>query len=220
MMDMGVLASGNGSNLQALIDASEKGSLHARIKVVASDVPGAYALERAGRHGIPCEVITRAEYPSREDYDRELVRRLRSHGVELVALAGFMRILTRVALDAFPMKVVNIHPSLLPAFPGLDVQRKAIEYGARFSGCTVHFVDEGVDTGPIIIQAAVPIRQGDTPEELRRRILEEEHRIYPQAVRLISDHRVDIIGRRVYVRGQPEAGDAVENPLVTLGSNG
>ncbi len=200
MLTLGVLVSGSGTNLQSIIDAIESGRLNARIAVVLSDNPEAYALERARRHGIRTCIVTKKEFPKREDYDRRAVEVLKEYGVELVVLAGFMRILSPVFIRAFPLRIMNIHPSLLPAFPGLDVHRKAIEWGARFSGCTVHFVDEGVDTGPIIIQAVVPIKEDDTPETLRERILAQEHRIYPEAIRLFSEGRLTVEGRRVRIK--------------------
>ncbi len=219
MVRLGVLVSGHGTNLQSIIDAIESRRISAEIRVVVSNNPGAYALERARRHGIPVEVVEGGSYASREEYDRVLVELLRRYGVELVVLAGFMRILSRVMISAFPMRIMNIHPALLPSFPGLDVQKKALEYGVKFSGCTVHFVDEGVDTGPIIIQAVVPVRDDDTVESLRQRILKEEHRIYPQAIQLFAEGRLVVKGRRVFVKG--DAGDVacggvLENPSVTV----
>ena len=223
MLNIAVLVSGSGTNLQAIIDAIEARRLDARIKVVVSNNPGAYALERARRHGIPTEVLENRGFPSREDYDRELVRVLRSYGVELVVLAGFMRILSSVIIREFPMRIMNIHPALLPSFPGLRVQKKALEHGVKFSGCTVHFVDEGVDTGPIIIQAVVPVLDGDTEESLSRRILREEHRIYPQAIQLFAEGRLEVKGRRVFVRPKegtctvcPSEEEALENPKVVI----
>lgn len=216
MVDVGVLVSGNGTNLQSIIDSIEAKRCSARIKVVISNRTDAFALKRAGNHGIPTEVIKKEDYPSREAYDTELAERLKKHGVGLVVLAGFMRIITRPMLDAFHMRIINIHPALLPSFPGLDVQRKAIEHGVKFSGCTVHFVDEGVDSGPIIIQAVVPVKDNDTAESLSKRILDEEHRIYPEAIHLISEGRLSVMGRRVIVKDGPEPTGALENPPVTI----
>lgn len=216
---LGVLASGGGTNLQAIIDASEAGLIDAKVDVVLSDRPGAYALERARKHGIETAVITKKDHPVREDFDRAVTEVLRERRLDLVVLAGFMRILTPVFIRSFPERIMNIHPSLLPSFPGLDVQKKAIEHGARFSGCTVHLVDEGVDTGPIIIQAAVPVLETDTPESLAGRILAEEHRIYPQAVQFFAEGRMEVRGRRVFVKdAEPGPGPegAVENPRVTI----
>ncbi|MFQ5736482.1 MAG: phosphoribosylglycinamide formyltransferase [Thermodesulfobacteriota bacterium] len=216
MVKLAVLASGGGTNLQSIMDAIGSGRLDARISVVVSDNPRAFALERAKRGDIPAEVITAEAFPGREAFNAEIARVLKGYGVELVVLAGFMRIITKAVLDAFPMRVVNIHPSLLPSFPGLDVQKKALEHGVRFSGCTVHFVDEGVDSGPVIAQAVVPVLDDDTPETLSARILAEEHRIYPQAIQLLSEGRLTVKGRRVYVRGGSPSGWAVENPRAEI----
>ncbi len=216
MVNLGVLVSGSGSNLQSIIDSIEAGALEASVKVVITDNPAAYALERAKKHRIPTVVFHKKDYRSREEFDRAVVRELREHRVELVVLAGFMRIISPVMLEAFPMRIMNIHPSLLPAFPGLDVQRKALEHGVKFSGCTVHFVDGGLDSGPIIIQAVVPVLDADTPETLSKRILAEEHRIYPHAIRLFSEGRLNILGRRVFVEKGPEASGTMENPKITI----
>jgi len=197
---LGVLASGSGSNLQSIIDRCEDGSLAAEIVLVLSNNPGAGALLRAEKHQLPTSCIDHRDYPSREAFDREVVSALKQAGVELVVLAGFMRIISGIFLEAFPQRIINIHPALLPAFPGLHVQRKALEYGAKFSGCTVHFVDGGVDTGPIIIQAAVPILDDDTEETLSARILEQEHRIYPRAIQLFAEGRLKLVERRVLIQ--------------------
>jgi len=203
-MKVGVLASGSGTNLQALIDAASRGELGpAHIVVVGSNVPGCGALERAKQAGIPTFVRSHNDFATREDFDRALLDELRRHGVGLLALAGFMRILTPTLLDAFVHRVVNIHPALLPAFPGVHGQKQAFEGGVRFSGCTVHFVDAGTDTGPIIAQAVVPVLQGDDEEALRLRILAEEHRLYPAVIRAIAEGRVSLDGRRVHLRGTP-----------------
>jgi len=215
MVNLGVLVSGGGSNMQAIIDSIDSGRLDAAVKVVISDNPDAYALERAKSHGIPSVVLHKKGFTSREEFDRAVVHELNEHGVELVVLAGFMRIISSVLLDAFPMRILNIHPSLLPAFPGLGVQQKAIEHGVKFSGCTVHFVDGGLDSGPIIIQAVVPVLDDDTPGELAKRILAHEHRIYPEAIRLYSEGRLKIIGRRVFVDGGEQVSGAMENPKIT-----
>ncbi len=208
---VGVLVSGRGSNLQAIIDAIEGGKLDAEIRVVVSDHAEAYALERARQHGIEALHHDPGAYPGREAYDAALAEALQVFGVRLICLAGFMRIITPVLIRAFPQRIMNIHPALLPAFPGLHVQLKALEHGVRFSGCTVHFVDEGVDTGPIIIQAVVPILPGDTEESLAARILRQEHRIYPRAIQLFADGRLRVEGRRVRVA--EDAGPA-ESALV------
>jgi len=210
---LGVLASGGGTNLQSIIDSCEDGSLPAEIVLVLCNNPDAGALQRAAQHNLPTLCINHREFASREDFDRAVVAALRNHGVDLVVLAGFMRLITATFLAAFPQRIINIHPALLPAFPGLHVQRKALEYGARFAGCTVHFVDDGVDTGPIIIQAVVPVFDDDDEASLSARILEQEHRIYPRAIQLIAEGRVSIDGRRVKIAGLvPGSGDAVQNP--------
>lgn len=211
---LGVLASGSGSNLQAIIDNIESGNLPCEIAVVISDKPDAIAFKRAERHGIKTEAVQSNSFRNREAFDTELVRVLNSYKVDLVVLAGFMRVVTKVLINAFPMRIMNIHPSLLPSFPGLHVQKKAIEYGAKFSGCTVHFVDEGVDTGPIIIQAVVPVLDDDTEETLSARILKEEHRIYPYAIRLFAEGRLEVKGRRVIVKDHPKAEGVLVNPPV------
>ena len=212
MVKLAVLVSGGGTNLQSIIDSIEAGRLDAELLVVLSDNPGAYALERARKHSIPTEIATRGDFPGKDALDAEIARRLKSYGVELVALAGFMRIIGPAMLDAFPIRVINIHPSLLPSFPGLDVQRKALEHGVKLSGCTVHFVDAGVDSGPVIIQAAVPVLDDDTVESLARRILAEEHKIYPKAIQLFSEGRITVNGRRVIIRDSAASGTELENP--------
>jgi phosphoribosylglycinamide formyltransferase-1 len=201
-MKVGVLASGGGTNLQALIDAAGRGELGpARLVVVLANVEGCGALARAEQAGIPSAAIDHKAFATRAEFDRALLARLREHGVELVVLAGFMRLLTPEFLRAFPHRVVNIHPALLPAFPGVHVQKKAFDYGVKVTGCTVHFVDEGTDTGPIIAQTAVPVLEGDDAESLRLRILAEEHRLFPAVVRALAEGRVTVEGRRVHVRG-------------------
>jgi phosphoribosylglycinamide formyltransferase-1 len=199
MTSIGVLISGSGTNLQSIIDSIEGGHLQARIACVISNRSDAPGLERAAKHGIPTRVIAHREHPTREDYDATLVACLREFGVELVVLAGFMRIITPVFLEAFPNRVMNIHPALLPAFPGIHAQRQALDYGVRYSGCTVHFVDCGTDTGPIILQAAVPVLADDTEERLSARIRAEEHRLYPEAIRLYSQGRLQVTGRHVII---------------------
>jgi len=215
IINLGVLVSGSGSNLQSIIDNIEKGNLPARIRIILSNNPGAFALERARNHGIPCAVIDHGGFVSREDYDRKLVDTLRAHDVDLVVLAGFMRVLTPFFLRAFPLRVMNIHPALLPSFPGTHGQKKAFDYGVKFSGCTVHFADEGVDTGPIIIQAVVPVYDEDTEETLSRRILKEEHRIYPKAIKLYAEGKLRVEGRKVRVQDhlQPDASPRHNPPV-------
>jgi len=210
---LGVLASGGGTNLQSLIDRCADGSLSAEIVLVVANNPGAGALTRAKEAGIPYRCIDHRTYADREEFDRVVVDTLQDAGVELVALAGFMRLISGVFLEAFPGRIMNIHPALLPAFPGLHVQRKALEYGARFAGCTVHFVDGGVDTGPIIIQAVVPVLEDDTEETLSARILEQEHRIYPRAIQLFAEGRLRIEGRLVRTAPPlPPAATSLVNP--------
>ena len=197
---LGVLASGRGSNLQAIIDAIEKGTLEAVLAVVLSNKSDAPALERARQHGAPAIFLDPKATPGREHYDQVLLEQLRKHDVELVALAGYMRIVTPVLIDAYPHRMMNIHPSLLPAFPGLAAQKQALDWGVKTAGCTVHFVTEGVDAGPIIRQAAVPVFEGDTEETLAARILVEEHRLYPEAIQFFAQGRLTVEGRRVLIR--------------------
>ncbi len=201
---IGALASGGGTNLQAIIDRCADGSVDAEIVLLICNNPGAGALQRAERAGIPTLTIDHREFAERKEFDLAVVSALQEAEVDLVVLAGFMRIVTETILDVFPYRVMNIHPALLPAFPGLHVQKKAIEYGAKFSGCTVHFVDTGVDTGPIIIQAVVPIFDDDTEESLSARILAREHKIYPRAIQLFAEGRLKISERRVII-GPPLA---------------
>jgi len=199
---IGVLVSGRGSNLQAIIDNIEQGQLAAEIAVVISDQADAYSLERARKHNIPAVHVSAKGFKGKRDaYDALLVQELQKRGVELVCLAGFMRIITPVLIAAFPHRILNIHPSLLPAFPGLHVQKKALDHGVKFSGCTVHFVDEGMDTGPIIIQAVVPILDNDTDESLSARILQQEHKIYSRAIQLFGEGRLKVESNRVSVIG-------------------
>lgn len=210
---LGILASGGGTNLQAIIDRCQDGSLDAEIVLVLSNKADAGALERAEKAGIPTACIDHRRFARREDFDAAMVEALRDARAELIVLAGFMRIITQVFLDAFPERVINIHPALLPAFPGLHVQQQAIDYGARFSGCTVHFVDSGVDTGPIIIQAIVPVLPEDDAETLAARILEQEHKIYPRAIQLIARGRVRVAGRKVIIDPpSPPSGTSLVNP--------
>jgi phosphoribosylglycinamide formyltransferase 1 len=203
-----VLASGRGSNLQAVIDAIERGEVQGDIAAVISNKKDAVALERARKHGIRDVFVDPKPFAgrpdSREAYDLALLEVLQQHQVELVLLAGYMKIVTAVLVNAYSNRMMNIHPSLLPSFPGLDVQKKAIEWGCKLAGCTVHFVTEGVDEGPIILQASVPILDEDTPETLAARILAQEHKIYPRAVQLFAEQRLRVDGRRVFIeRGKP-----------------
>jgi phosphoribosylglycinamide formyltransferase-1 len=211
---IGVLVSGRGSNLQAIIDNIEAGRLSAEIAVVISDQPDAFSLERARKHNIPAVHVSAKGYRGkREAYDELLVKELQQRQVELVCLAGFMRIITPAFIKTFSNRILNIHPALLPAFPGLHVQKAALEHGVKFSGCTVHFVDENMDTGPIIIQAAVPVLDRDTEDTLSARILEQEHTIYSRAIQLYAEGRLTIVGRRVLLSdGASSPGGFLINP--------
>jgi phosphoribosylglycinamide formyltransferase-1 len=206
MTRIGVLISGSGSNLQAIIDAVEKDEIDGKIVLVISNDPDAYGLVRADNHQIPTAVIPHVDYPSREEYDRALVNALKDAGVELVCLAGFMRVITPTFIEEFPERIINIHPALLPAFPGTHGQGQTFSYGTRFAGCTVHFVDDQVDHGPIIIQAAVPVLPDDDEDSLSARILRCEHKIYPEAVRLFCAGQLHIEGRKVVVADQKSTG--------------
>jgi phosphoribosylglycinamide formyltransferase-1 len=212
-LKLGVLISGSGSNLQSIIDHIEKGSLNAVIKIVISNNPDAYGITRAKKHGLPVLIFKHEDFKSREDFDLELIKNLQNNQVQLVVLAGFMRILTSLFMREFPQRIINIHPALLPAFPGTHVQKKALEYGVKFTGCTVHFVDEGVDTGPIIIQSVIPVLDDDTEETLAARILKEEHQIYPQAIQFYADGKIEIDGRRVKIKSANKPSfTALHNP--------
>jgi phosphoribosylglycinamide formyltransferase-1 len=216
-MRIGVLASGGGTNLQSLIDHWRKGTLApAELTVVGANVATAFALERAAAAGIPTFVLSHKSFAAREDFERSLVAELRGRGVELVVLAGFMRVLTPAFLDAFPHRVVNIHPALLPSFPGTHAQKQALDYGVKLTGCTVHFVDAGTDTGPIIAQTAVPLLPDDDEEDLRERILAEEHRLLPAVVRAIASGQITVEGRRVRVAGAASLGDLRLRSLDTV----
>lgn len=201
--NVGVLISGRGSNLQALIDAVEERRLPARIAVVISNRPAAPGLDRARAAGIETLVIEHRAYASRDEFDAALAAALRARGVSLVCLAGFMRLIGAPLLDAFPNRILNIHPSLLPAFPGVDAQRQALEHGVKVSGATVHLVTRELDGGPIVLQSAVPVRDDDTADTLSARILVEEHRIYPEAVRLVLRGGWRLEGRR-FIAGAAE----------------
>ena len=197
---IGVLASGRGSNFDAIARAAASGSIPATVAVLITDRANVLALDVARRHRIEAVVIEPRDYPSREAHEEQVIGTLEKHGVGLVCLAGYMRILTGSFVKHFEGRLLNIHPSLLPLFPGLHAQRQALEHGAKVTGATVHFVDEGVDTGPIVAQAAVPVRSDDTEETLAERILTEEHRIYPEAIRLFAEGRLTIEGRRVRIK--------------------
>ncbi|MCP9440007.1 MAG: phosphoribosylglycinamide formyltransferase [Nitrospira sp.] len=201
-----VLASGRGSNLQAIIDAIEAGHVEATIVAVISNKQDAQALERARKHGVPDVFVDPKSFASlpdsREAYDRAILDILQQRDIELVLLAGYMKIVTSVLVNAYRNRMMNIHPSLLPSFPGLNGQKQALDWGCKLAGCTVHFVTEGVDEGPIILQAAVPVFDDDTPDTLAARILVQEHKLYPRAVQLFAEGRLRIEGRRVYIDGE------------------
>ncbi|GFO96599.1 phosphoribosylglycinamide formyltransferase [groundwater metagenome] len=199
MTNIAVLVSGRGSNLQAIIDSIEDGYLKARISVVVSDVKNAYALERAKKHGIEAVFVDPDAFSSREFYEEEVLKALRKHNTELILLAGYMRILGKNLLSAYKNRILNIHPALLPAFPGLHAQKQAFEHGVKVAGCTVHFVNETLDGGAIILQRCVEVREDDTDETLADRILEQEHKIYPEAVKLFVENRLSIEGRKVKI---------------------
>ena len=194
---LAVLVSGRGSNLQAIIDSIDQKELHAHISIVISNKIDAMALERAKKHDIKTIFIDPASYLDKNAYDKALVEKLKFFSVDLICLAGYMRILGEEVIQTFKEKIINIHPSLLPAFPGLNAQKQAIEYGVKFSGCTVHFVDSGVDSGPIISQTVVPIYDDDDEKSLSERILKEEHNLYPKAIRMIKEKQLKINNRTV-----------------------
>jgi phosphoribosylglycinamide formyltransferase 1 len=222
---LGVLASGGGTNLQAILDACAAARISAEVAVVVSNVAGAGALERARAAAVPTETIPSRGIVDRVAYDLRLVETLRAHRVDLVCLAGYMRLVTPAFLRAFGPapgsrgcpRIMNVHPGLLPSFPGLHAQRQCFEYGARFAGCTVHFVDEGTDTGPVIVQAVVPVLPDDDEAALARRILSEEHRLYPQAIQWYAEGRLSVVGRKVNVEGAISGPlDPLTNPALEL----
>ena len=219
-VNLGVLASGRGSNLQAIIDAIVAGRLDARIVVVVSDRKDAQALERASQNDIPHIHLSPKDYSGREAYDAAIVKIFQESAVDLVILAGYMRIITPVLINPYRNRVINIHPSLLPSFPGLHAQRQALEHGIKVTGATVHFVEEQVDHGPIIIQAAVPVLEGDTEETLSARILEQEHRIYPQAIQWFAEGRLKVTGRRVIIEGGATYTSILSQPGMGTGGGG
>jgi phosphoribosylglycinamide formyltransferase-1 len=213
---LGILISGSGTNLQAIIDAISRGELRAEIRLVISNRADAGGLERARRAGIETAVIDHRGFPSREDFDRALAAALQARGAEFVVLAGFMRLLSAVMLEAFPNRIINTHNALLPSFPGIHGPRDALEYGVKIAGCTVFFVTEGVDVGPVIIQAAVPVIPGDDEERLAERIKAAEHRVLPHAIRMYQEGRLEISGRKVVIREHPAAagGAILINPPI------
>lgn len=206
-LKLGVLVSGGGTNLQSIIDHIESGYLPAEIAVVISSKEGAYALERAKKHRIPAYVVKRKDFDSQEKYEDEMIELLRRHHVELVVLAGFIKVLSPHFVRAFPNRIMNIHPALIPSFCGKGfygekVHEAVLNYGAKITGVTVHFVDEGTDTGPIILQRAVAVEDDDTPDTLADRVLKEEHKIYPEAIKLYAEGRLEIRGRRVIIKSK------------------
>jgi phosphoribosylglycinamide formyltransferase-1 len=200
MVNIGVLVSGSGTNLHAIIEAIEAGKIEGKICIVISDNPDAYAIKRAKKYNIKTQYINYKEFSNREEYDKKIISVLKEKDCDLVVLAGYMKILTPYFINAYKNKIMNIHPALLPSFPGLHVQKKAIDHGVKVSGCTVHFVDEGLDSGPIIIQQVVEVKDDDTEESLAERILREEHRIYPRAIQLFSEGKLIIKGRRIFIK--------------------
>ena len=203
---LGILCSGRGSNLASIIEAIERGEIPAEIAVVIADKRDAYALERARTKGIPAVAVVYRDYAERADFERAMLDELHAHDVTLVVLAGFMRILSPVFVHAYTGRILNIHPALLPSFPGAHAHRDALAYGVKVSGCTVHFVDEGMDSGPIILQASVPVTEDDTEETLAARVLEQEHRIFPEAIKLYVEDRLRTDGRRVHILPAAEGG--------------
>jgi len=199
MIRVGVLASGRGSNFQALCETARQGGLGGNLTVLISDKPDAPALDIARRFGIEAVVVAASDYPTREAHEDAVAKVLETHAIGLICLAGYMRLLSPGFIRRFPRRILNIHPALLPAFPGLHAQRQALAHGAKVSGVTIHFVDEGCDTGPIVLQAAVDVKETDTEQTLSDRILKEEHRLYPEAVRLFCADRLKVSGRRVHV---------------------
>jgi phosphoribosylglycinamide formyltransferase-1 len=214
MIKLAVLVSGRGTNLQAIIDAVKEGRLDAEIKVVISNNKEAYAIERAKRCSIPVEILPEKDI---EEFEKRMVRIIEDYSVDLIILAGFMRLLSPDFVKRFKNRIMNIHPALLPSFPGLNAQKKALLYGVKFSGCTVHFVDEGCDTGPVIIQAIVPVYDDDTEDTLSERILKEEHKIYPQAIQLFSEGRLLVEGRKVLIKNGKKIEDfSIANPPIKI----
>jgi len=205
MKKIAVLVSGGGSNLQSIIDSVESGYLKIQIAVVLSNKEEAYGLTRAENHGIPAEILKHGDFENREEFETRLIEILDGYSVDLVVLAGFMRVLTPLFVSHYHHRIINIHPAILPSFPGTHGQKQALDYGVRFSGCTTHFVDEGTDTGPIIIQAIVPILPDDTEESLGTRILKEEHRIFPESLKLWAERRLLIEGRKVRILPEKSA---------------
>ncbi|MBI5417090.1 phosphoribosylglycinamide formyltransferase [Candidatus Poribacteria bacterium] len=199
-MNIAILISGSGTNLQAIIDEVENGNIPARIAIVISNNPDAYGLVRAQKHNIPTLVVEHKKFSSRESFDKEIATILKKENIDLVVLAGYMRIITPHFVDNFKNHIINIHPAILPSFPGTHAQKQAFDYGVKFTGCTVHFVDSGTDTGPIIFQAIVPVEDADTLEILSARILKEEHKIFVRAIKYFVEGKLEIKGRKVFIK--------------------
>jgi len=200
MINIAVLASGRGTNLQAIIDAIKAEKIDGKIKIVISDNPEAYALKRAWNNQIDTMVFPYKKYKSKKEYEQEILSCLITNNIDLITLAGYMRLLGSRIIKEYRHRIINIHPALLPSFPGLHAQRQAIEYGVKISGCTVHFVDEGMDTGPIILQKAVEVRKSDSEETLSKRILEYEHQVLPRAIQLFAQNKIHIQNNKVYIK--------------------
>jgi phosphoribosylglycinamide formyltransferase-1 len=213
MLTIGVLASGRGSNFQSIIDNIESGLINAKTSLLITDKADAYALERAKKHNIEALIIVPKDFPDKDSYYSHIADELEKRGVSLVVLAGFMRVIGKPLVDRYPNRIMNIHPALLPSFPGLHGHRDAIDHGVKISGCTVHFVDEGVDTGPIIIQAAVPAYDDDTEETLSERILKQEHRVFPLAIKLYAEDRIKVKGRKAVIKNDSKDGILINPPL-------
>ena len=214
MLKLGVLASGRGSNFQSIIDEIEAGRLNAKIRLLITDNPEAYAIERSKKHSIEYICLNPRDLKSKNDFYSRITEEFVKRDVDLVILAGFMRIVGKPLIEAFPNRIMNIHPALLPAFPGLHSQKQAVDYGVKVSGCTVHFVDEGMDTGPIIIQAAVVVSPDDTEDTLSERILRLEHKIFPYAIRLYSEGRLYADGRTIKIKGYELKDEFFINPSI------
>jgi phosphoribosylglycinamide formyltransferase-1 len=212
MLNLGVLASGRGSNFQSIIDEIEAGNLKASIRLLITDNPDAYVIDRAKRHSVEYLYLNPCDFTLKDDFYVKIAGELIKWDVDLVILAGFMRIVRKPLIDAFPNRIMNIHPSLLPSFKGLHGQKQVVDYGVRISGCTVHFVDGGMDTGPIIIQAALPVSPDDTEDTLSERTLKLEHKIFPYAIRLYSEGRLSVVGRTVTIKGYEPKEDFIINP--------
>ena len=201
MINIAVLVSGRGTNLQAIINAVNRGAIDGKIEIVLSDNPGAYALKRAKGNDIKTQVVNYKSFSSKEEYEQEIMQQLDNYRVDLIVLAGYMRILGSGFIEKYRYRIINIHPALLPAFPGLNAQRQALKYGVKISGCTVHFVDEGMDSGPIILQKAIKVRQSDDEESLSKRILKYEHQLLPRAIQLYAQNKIQILdNRRVHIK--------------------